>query len=45
MGVAGEAVAEAGDKDLEAAGVEEVVVAPEDGTKASERSFSGANWL
>ena len=28
-GVAGEAVAETGDKDLEAAGVEEVVVAPE----------------
>ncbi len=28
-GVAGEAVAEAGDEDLEATGVEEVVVAPE----------------
>jgi hypothetical protein len=44
-GIFGEAVMEAGDEDLEAAGVEEVVIAPEDGTKASERSFSGANWL
>ena len=44
-GVFGEGAAEAGDEDQEAAGVEEVVVAPEDGTKASERSFSGANWL
>ena len=44
-GIFGEVVTEAGDEDLEAAGVEEVVIAPEDGTKASERSFSGANWL
>jgi hypothetical protein len=44
-GIFGEAVAQAGDEDLEAAGVEKVVVTPEDGTKASERSFSGANWL
>ena len=44
-GIFGEAVMEAGDEDLEAAGVEEVVIAPEDRTKASERSFSGANWL
>ena len=44
-GVFGKAVAEAGDKNLEAAGVEEVVIAPEDETKASERSFSVANWL
>ena len=29
IGITGEAVAEAGDKDLEAAGVEEVVIAPE----------------
>ena len=29
VGIAGEAVAETGDEDLEAAGVEEVVIAPE----------------
>ena len=29
MGITGEAVTEAGDEDLEAAGVEEVVIAPE----------------
>ena len=44
-GVFGEGTAQAGDEDLEAAGVEEVVIAPEDETKASERSFSVANWL
>ena len=44
-GIFGEVVTEAGDEDLEAAGVEEVVIAPEVETKASERSFSVANWL
>ena len=29
VGIAGEAVAETGDEDLEAAGIEEVVIAPE----------------